>query len=85
MTTNRQDQTSTVVDGACRPGRSVSPGSVRSVTVVVVHEDGENGFEIRLIEDQQPVETLCANGAYKPFGHAVHLRCANVNSRVSPY
>jgi hypothetical protein len=44
-----------------------------------------DGFEIRLIEDQQPVETLCANGAYKPFGHAAHPRCANVNSRVSPY
>jgi hypothetical protein len=44
------------------------------MAVVVIREDGEDPFEVLLIQDQQPVETLRANGSHKPLGHAVRLR-----------
>jgi hypothetical protein len=46
------------------------------VPVVVIHEDGEDLLEVLLIQDQQPVETLGANGPHKPLSHAVRLRRA---------
>jgi hypothetical protein len=62
---------------ACRMGRSEAQCSVRSVDVVVIHEDGEDPFEVLSVQDQQPVETLRAHGPHKPLGHPVRLRSAN--------
>ena len=45
-----------------------------SVAVVMVHEDGEHAIQVPLIEDQQPVEALGANGADESFRHAIGLR-----------
>jgi hypothetical protein len=40
----------------------------------VVHEDGKGPLELLLVQDQQPVQTLRANGAHKPLRHPVRLR-----------
>jgi hypothetical protein len=40
----------------------------------MIHEHGEDSLEVLLIQDQQPVETLRANGSHKPLGHPVCLR-----------
>jgi hypothetical protein len=43
---------------ARRVGWSEGQRSVRSVDVVVVHEDGKGPLELLLVRDQQPVQTL---------------------------
>jgi len=55
---------------------SEGQGSVRPVAVVVVDEDVEEPLEVLLVQDQQPVETLRANGAHEPFRHPVRPRGA---------
>jgi hypothetical protein len=53
----------------CRVGWSKGQRSVRSGPVVVVHEDGEDTFEGAVsVQNQQPVETLRANGPHTSFG-----------------
>ena len=48
--------------------------SVRSVAIVVVRKHGEDVLEERLVEDEQPVKTLRANGAHEPFCDSIRLR-----------
>ena len=50
--------------------------SMRPVAIVVVGVQRDGSLEVLLIQDQQPVETLRANGAYEAFRHAVRLRDA---------
>ena len=59
---------------ACRVRRSEPQRSVRSVAVVVVHEDGEDLLEVLSIQNQQPVETLRPKGAHEPLRDSVCLR-----------
>jgi hypothetical protein len=49
---------------------------VRPVAVVVGHKDGEDSLEVLLVPDQQPIETLRADGAHEPLGNSVCLRGA---------
>src|SRR5262245_65112176 len=49
---------------------------MRAVSIVMVHEDSEDMFEVRQVQDQQPVETLGANGPHEPLRHSVGLRGA---------
>ena len=44
---------------------------VRPMPVVVLHELGEDPLELRLVQDQQPVEAFRANRSHKPLRHAV--------------
>ena len=48
---------------------------------VVITEDAKDLVEMRAIEDQQPIETLRADGPHQSLGHPVRLRrakrCAN--------
>ena len=46
------------------------------MSVVMIHEHGEDSLKMLLIQNQQPVETFRAGGAHKPLGHGVRLRCA---------
>jgi hypothetical protein len=46
------------------------------VLVVVGHEHIKNTLKVLLVQNQHPVETLRAGGAYKPLGHTVGLRRA---------
>jgi len=48
---------------------------MRSVAVVVLHENVDDAFKMLVVQNQQPVKTLCTNGAHEPFRHAVRLRC----------
>ena len=47
--------------------------SVRPVATVVGDEDGQDLLEMLLVHDQQPVETLRANGPYEALRHPVRL------------
>ena len=49
---------------------------VRAVAIVVIREDGQDPLKVLLVQNQQPVETLRANGAHKPLRDAVCLRRA---------
>jgi len=44
--------------------------------MIVVREDGQDPLEVLLVQNQQPVETLRANGAHEPLRHPVRLRRA---------
>jgi hypothetical protein len=59
---------------AFRVRRSEGQRSVRSVDVVVVHEGGKGPLELLVVQDQQPVQTLRANGAHEPLRLPVRLR-----------
>jgi hypothetical protein len=48
-------------------------GSVRPVAVVMVHEHVENSLKMFVVQDQQPVEALGANGTDEPLRHTVRL------------
>ena len=41
--------------------------------VVMVHEDTENPLKVRLVQNQQPVETFRADGAHEPLSDALGL------------
>ena len=43
------------------------------VLVVVIHEPVKDPLEVPLVQDQQPVETFRAGGAYEPLGTRVGL------------
>src|SRR5262245_46480768 len=58
----------------CRVGRRERERSMWSVAVVVVPEDGEHTIQVLLVQDQQPIEALRANGAYESLRHAIRLR-----------
>ena len=47
---------------------------VRSVPVVVRHELGEDPLQVRLVEDQEPIEAFPANRSHEPLGHRIRLR-----------
>ena len=49
---------------------------MRSLTVVMCDEDGQDSPEMLFVQDQQPVETLGPNGADEALRHAVRLRGA---------
>jgi hypothetical protein len=51
----------------CRPGRHETEAAVRLVAVVMVLGHVEHVFKVRLVDDQQPIETLRANCAYEPL------------------
>jgi hypothetical protein len=46
------------------------------MAVVVISEDGKHVLEMVAVEDQQPIETLRANGAHEPLRHPIGLRRA---------
>jgi hypothetical protein len=48
--------------------------AVRAFAVVVLDVDPQNVFEMAAAEDQQPVETLVADGADESLGVGVRLR-----------
>src|SRR5712692_3066006 len=48
-------------------GRREGQRSVRSVDVVMIHENGEDALKMLLVQDQQPIEVLRANGAHEPL------------------
>jgi hypothetical protein len=41
--------------------------------IVVVHEVGDDAFEVLVIQNEEPVETLCPNGSYEPIRHTIRL------------
>ena len=47
---------------------------MRSVDVIVVHENGDDSLKMSLVQDQQPIETLGTNGAHEPLRHTIRLR-----------
>jgi hypothetical protein len=46
------------------------------MAVVVICEDGKYVLEMLAVEDQQPIETLRANGAHEPLRHPIGLQRA---------
>ena len=46
------------------------------VFVVMGHEHLEHTLKVCLVQNEQPVETLRADGAHEPLGHPVGLRGA---------
>jgi hypothetical protein len=44
------------------------------MSVVVISEDAKHPREMVAIADQEPVQTLCANGPHEPLRHPVRLR-----------
>ncbi len=52
-------------------GRSLIEGSVRPVSVVLVHVLGEDGFEMPAAEDEEPVQALSADRGDKPLADGV--------------
>ena len=67
---------------ACCVRRREAERSVRSVAIVVVREHGKDVLEVRLVQDEQPVKTLHANGAHEPFRHPVGVSRRLHRSRV---
>ena len=49
---------------------------MRPMGVVVVDVDVQDALELPAAADQQPVETVAADGADPAFGERVCLRCA---------
>jgi hypothetical protein len=58
-------------------GQAESKRSVRPLGVVVGHVAAEHVFKVTSAEDQQPVETLGADGAHEPLRVGVRLRRPN--------
>ena len=46
---------------------------MRPVPSVMIREDGEDPFEMPLIQNQQPIEALGTSGAHEPFRDTVRL------------
>lgn len=46
------------------------------VFAVMGREQVENTLKVCLVQNEQPVETLRADGAHEPLRHPVGLRCA---------
>ncbi len=46
------------------------------MAVVMLREDVEDPLKMLVVQDQQPVETLGANGPHKSLRHAIRLRRA---------
>ncbi len=42
----------------------------------MIHENGEDALKMLLVQDQQPIEALRANGAHEPLCDPVRLRGA---------
>jgi hypothetical protein len=65
----------------CRFRRRQTQRPIWTMSVVVINEDAKGLVEMRAIEDQQPIETLRADGPHQSLGHPVRLRrakrCAN--------
>jgi hypothetical protein len=55
-------------------GRREFEGAMRPLAVVVIDIDPEHAFEVTAVEDQQPVETLRADGPDEALGDGVRLR-----------
>ena len=61
--------------------RRVQPeGSVRSVSVVVLHELGQHAAEMTGPDDEQMVEPVAADGAHPPLGVCVGVRRPDRNA-----
>ena len=58
-------------------GRDERECAVRALRVVVGHVAAEHVLEVAAAEDQQPVETLGADGADEPLRVGVRLRRAD--------
>jgi hypothetical protein len=58
-----------------RFGLSEREPAVRALAVVVVDVDPHNVLEVAAADDQEPVETLIADGADEPFRVGVRLWC----------
>jgi hypothetical protein len=56
-----------------RFGRDERERTMRPLRVVVGHVVAKRVFEVAAAEDQQPVKTLGADGAYEPLGVGVRL------------
>jgi len=55
----------------------------RAVAVVVMDEDVEDALKLLLVQDQQPVEALGANGTHEPFRDPVRLWGAKDDRKLS--
>src|SRR5205814_35592 len=58
----------------CWMRRLEAQRAVRPVAIVVGDEASQDVLEMLFVQDQQPVETLRANGAHEALRHAVRLR-----------
>jgi hypothetical protein len=58
-------------------GRDEREPTVRARAVVVSGVDAQYSLEVAAAEDEQPVETLAADGSHKALGVGVSLRCAD--------
>ncbi len=60
--------------------------AVRPVAVVVVDEDAKHALEVSLVDDEEPVETLRADGADEALGDGVRFRRSNRRpDRLDPF
>jgi hypothetical protein len=57
--------------------RCETEGAVRTVAVVVVDEDTEHTLEVTLVEDQEPVDALRADGADELLSDRIRRRSAD--------
>ena len=61
----------------CRFGRKERESAVGALAVVMRYVEAKHSFEVAAAEDQQPVETLGADGADEALGIGIRLRCAD--------
>jgi hypothetical protein len=61
--------------GACLKGRELTKGPVRPGGVVVPQVFGQYLVQVALIDDQQPVGDLAAQGADHPLANGIRPRC----------
>ena len=61
----------------CRFGCKERESAVRTLAVVMRCVEAQHAFEVAAAEDQQPVETLGADGADEALGIGIRLRCAD--------
>jgi xanthine dehydrogenase iron-sulfur cluster and FAD-binding subunit A len=59
----------------CRFGLSKREPAVRALAIVILDVDPQDVFEVAPAEDQEPVETLVADGADESLRVGVRLRC----------
>jgi hypothetical protein len=62
-----------------RDGRAEAQRSMRPVTIVMINEHPEDALKMLAVRDQQPVQTLGANGPNEAFRHRV--RCRRLSRR----
>ena len=53
--------------------RRETQSTVRTMPIVVVHEVGDDAFEVLVIQNEEPVETLRPNGSYEPLRYTIRL------------